>query len=157
MIHEFTNYENLIQTYDKVRKIDFSLSSDNFELLISLLGKLLGFESYRPDNVKTSKKDGGPDNLWYATSDDTISYVIECKNRCQGELICKDDANQLRSSVAWFANKYSNKKLYELSQNQGEREVFEKLYPGFIYTGHDVVFNDVDGGIYVYIKMRRNE
>ena len=30
--------------------------------------------------------------------------------------------------------KYSNKKLYELSQNQGEREVFEKLYPGFIYT-----------------------
>ena len=53
--------------------------------------------------------------------------------------------------------KYSNKKLYELSQNQGEREVFEKLYPGFIYTGHDVVFNDVDGGIYVYIKMRKIE
>ena len=53
--------------------------------------------------------------------------------------------------------KYSNKKLYELSQNQGEREVFEKLYPGFIYTGHDVAFNDVDGGIYVYIKMRRLE
>ena len=53
--------------------------------------------------------------------------------------------------------KYSNKKLYELSQNQGEREVFEKLYPGFIYTGNDVVSNDVDGGIYVYIKMRRLE
>ena len=53
--------------------------------------------------------------------------------------------------------KYSNKKLYELSQNQWEREVFEKLYPWFIYTGHDVVFNDVDGGIYVYIKMRRLE
>ena len=51
--------------------------------------------------------------------------------------------------------KYSNKKLYELSQNQGKREVFEKLYPGFIYTGHEVVFNDVDGGIYVSIKMRR--
>lgn len=53
--------------------------------------------------------------------------------------------------------KYSNKKLYELSQNQGEREVFEKLYHRFIYTGHDVVFNDVDGGIYVYLKMRRLE
>lgn len=25
----------------------------------------------------------------------------------------------------------------------------------FIYTAHDVVFNDIDGGIYVYIKMRR--
>ena len=45
--------------------------------------------------------------------------------------------------------KYSNKKLYELLQNQGEREVFEKLYPGFIYTGHDV-----DGGTYISIKMR---
>lgn len=110
LIQEFQNCEDLIKTYNKIREINFLLSSDNFELLISLLGKLLGFESYRPDNVKTSKKDGGPDNLWYATSDDTISYVIECKNRCQGELICKDDANQLRSSVAWFANKYSNKK-----------------------------------------------
>lgn len=50
--------------------------------------------------------------------------------------------------------KYSNKKLYELSQNQGEREVFEKLYPGFIYTGHNVVVNDIYGGTYVYIKMR---
>lgn len=50
--------------------------------------------------------------------------------------------------------KYSNKKLYELSQNQREGEAFEKLYPGFIYTGHGVSFNDVDGGIYVSIKMR---
>ena len=25
----------------------------------------------------------------------------------------------------------------------------------FIYTAHDVVFNDIDGGIFVYIKMRR--
>ena len=40
-----------------------------------------------------------------------------------------------------------------LYTSQGEREVFEKLYPGFIYTGHDVVFNDVDGGTYVYIKI----
>lgn len=51
--------------------------------------------------------------------------------------------------------KYSNKKLYDLSQNQGEREVFEKLYPGFVYSGHEVVLNDIDGGTYVYIKMRR--
>lgn len=40
-------------------------------------------------------------------------------------------------------------------KNYGERKVFEKLYLGLIYTGHDDVFNDVDGGIYVYIKMRR--
>ena len=65
------------------------------------------------------------------------------------------DIEQFKQQVKNY--KYSNKKLYELSQNQGEREVFEKLYPGFIYTGHDVVFNDVDGGIYVYIKMRRVE
>lgn len=53
--------------------------------------------------------------------------------------------------------KYSNKKLYELSRSQGEREVFEKLYPGFGYSGHEVVVNDIDGGIYVYVKMRRFE
>lgn len=49
--------------------------------------------------------------------------------------------------------KYSNKKLYELSQNQGEREVFEKLYHGFVYTGHEVVLNNIDGGIYVYVNI----
>lgn len=53
--------------------------------------------------------------------------------------------------------KFSNRKVYELSNNQGEREVFEKLYPGFIYTAHEVVVNDINGGTYVYIKMRIND
>lgn len=42
-------------------------------------------------------------------------------------------------------------------KTKGKEKSLRSFNPGFIYTGHDVVFNDVDGGIYVYIKMRKLE
>lgn len=51
--------------------------------------------------------------------------------------------------------KYSYRKVYELSKNQGDREQFEKLYPGYIYTTHKVLVNDINSGTYIYIKMRK--
>ncbi|MDU2670616.1 MAG: hypothetical protein E7C49_01265 [Clostridium sp.] len=51
--------------------------------------------------------------------------------------------------------KFSYKKVYELSKNQGEREEFEKLYPGYVYTSHEVQVNDINSGTYIYIKMRK--
>lgn len=50
--------------------------------------------------------------------------------------------------------KFSNRKVYELSNNQGNKAEFERLYPGFIYTAHEVVINEINGGTYIYIKMR---
>ena len=50
--------------------------------------------------------------------------------------------------------KYSYKKTWNLSRN-GTREDFEKLYPGYIYTTHEVQVNDINAGTYIYIKMRK--
>lgn len=50
--------------------------------------------------------------------------------------------------------KYSNKKILNLSRN-GTGKDFEKLYPGYIYTTHEVQVNDINAGTYIYIKMRK--
>lgn len=52
-------------------------------------------------------------------------------------------------------NKYSYRKVHELAHNQGFKEDFEKLYPGYIFTSHQVSVNDINSGTYIYIKMRK--
>ena len=52
--------------------------------------------------------------------------------------------------------KYSYRKTWDLSRN-GTREDFEKLYPGYVYTTHEVQVNEINAGIYIYIKMRKLE
>lgn len=52
--------------------------------------------------------------------------------------------------------KYSYKKTWNLSRN-GTREDFEKLYPGYVYTTHEVQVNEINAGTYIYIKMRKLE
>jgi hypothetical protein len=51
--------------------------------------------------------------------------------------------------------KYSHRKAWELSKCQGDREVFEKLYPGYTYTNYKVDVNEINAGTYIYIKMRK--
>ena len=52
--------------------------------------------------------------------------------------------------------RYSYKKTWDLSRN-GTREEFENLYPGYIYTTHEVQVNEINAGTYIYIKMRKIE
>ena len=52
--------------------------------------------------------------------------------------------------------KYSYKKTWDLSRN-GTREEFEMLYPGYVYTTHEVQVNEINAGTYIYIKMRKLE
>ncbi|MDS0527844.1 hypothetical protein NNC19_19305 [Clostridium sp. SHJSY1] len=51
--------------------------------------------------------------------------------------------------------KYSHKKVWELSQSQGDKKIFENLYPGYRFTDHRVEVNDINSGTYIYIKMRQ--
>lgn len=48
--------------------------------------------------------------------------------------------------------KYSKRKVYDLARSQGED--FESLYPGFICCGFEVRVNEVDGGVYLSLRMR---
>lgn len=48
----------------------------------------------------------------------------------------------------------SIKKYSDLTRN-GDREDYEKMYPGYIYTKQKIEFNEINGHTYIYVKMRR--
>ena len=73
----------------------FAADYNKFEELIWELGKILGFESSRPDKEEHK----GPDNLWL---DDGTSFIIECKNEATTNLIPKKDIEQITTSASYF-------------------------------------------------------
>ncbi len=51
--------------------------------------------------------------------------------------------------------KFSKKKTQQLAMYLEDRELFEKLYPGYTYTECKSYINDVTAGTQIYIKMRK--
>lgn len=45
--------------------------------------------------------------------------------------------------------KFSNKKLYDLTRNQGDKAEFERFYTRSIYTDYKVVVNEINSEIYI--------
>lgn len=89
-----------------LNKVDFEQSSRIFEEGIDHIGKLLGFDTLRPEQISGT----GPDNLWFIGN---ITYwIIECKNEVREDRslakISKRESNQLNSSIAWFKEKYTD-------------------------------------------------
>jgi len=83
-----------------------------------------------------------------------------------GRYIAKDP----RGSKRWFPSKnldkpvikvrdakYRKRKVEEMAKAPEDRFLFEELYPGYIFTKCDVQVNDVVGGTYMYLKMRKLE
>lgn len=80
-------------------------SHNRFEQAVMDLGKLIGFDSERPE-----KQDKGPDNLWALGGGKYI--LMECKNECTPSPIIRKDCNQLNGSIVWFEQKYTNDICY---------------------------------------------
>lgn len=107
-IHDYIrikgSYTPLILEVDNILdKLVFGVPSDLFEEGIDELGKILGFETDRPDQ----KEGCGPDNLWQINSDNF--WIIECKNCVIANRgISRGEAEQLDTSIAWFEGKYED-------------------------------------------------
>ena len=93
--------EHIIHMHAVMADLNFEADADDFEKALQELGKMLGFESSRPDKETCGK---GPDNLW-AVGNNTY-FVIECKNEAVVEAISKDYCNQLGGSLRWFEEAY---------------------------------------------------
>lgn len=51
--------------------------------------------------------------------------------------------------------KFSRAKVEKMAKTSEDRELFEKLYPGYIFTSCKVEVNEVTGKVSLYIKMRK--
>ncbi|WP_210499663.1 DEAD/DEAH box helicase [Vibrio crassostreae] len=75
-------------------------SANRFEAALHDLGRLLGFQSQRPEAMYNK----GPDNLWSIGAQQYL--VIECKNEATASTINKGYCNQLNGSLEWFKRNY---------------------------------------------------
>ncbi|WP_326511373.1 rolling circle replication-associated protein [Clostridium intestinale] len=53
--------------------------------------------------------------------------------------------------------RFSKKKIVEMSKTPEDREMFERLYPGYFLTKCSVEVNKETSEIYIYLKMRKLE
>lgn len=84
-----------------VPRLAFTNSHVEFEAALKELGRLLGFESSRPEK----EEDAGPDCLWM---DSEIVFVIEAKNEKTSPHFSKKEAGQMQVSKTWFEKNYPN-------------------------------------------------
>ncbi|WP_404392280.1 DEAD/DEAH box helicase family protein [Pseudoalteromonas phenolica] len=103
VIGEYESFEDLLVYMDDVfSRLAFGVKSERFESAIDDLGKLLGFNTERPDSNWKS----GPDNLW-AIKDGKYLF-IECKSEVlltRAEIL-KEETGQFNNNIAWFKRFY---------------------------------------------------
>ena len=102
-ISSYSSYDELMLEINAIlEKMTFGVAADKFEQAIDQVGKLLGFETQRPD--KMIRK--GPDNLWKIEKGSYL--VIECKSEVyeSREDIHKSEIGQMNNHCAWFETEY---------------------------------------------------
>lgn len=82
----------------------FGISSNTFEEGIDQLGKILGFNSHRPEQLQGE----GPDNLWNIGN--KRCWLISCKNQVKldRDFISKEEAGQFEEDLTWFSKQYQD-------------------------------------------------
>lgn len=102
-VSKFPNFIDFqLSLRDILSQLSFSQPANKFEHAVEEIGKLLGFQSQRPD--KSFRQ--GPDNLW---CDDHQNYMlIECKSNVSSDRtgIHKSEAGQMDQHCGWFETEY---------------------------------------------------
>jgi replicative superfamily II helicase len=102
-IKKFSTYTDLkLHVENLLTTLSYESSSEVFEKSLEELGKIIGFESLRPEKVNNE----GPDNLWQIDKNKYI--VFECKNRVDPNrsYIVKSETGQMNNSMGWFNTTY---------------------------------------------------
>ncbi len=80
----------------------FGGNANAFERALKEIGKIIGFNSIRPEHEDRN----GPDNLWVLPNNKI--WVIECKNEVEDSSIGinKDQVGQMANSIAWVKDNF---------------------------------------------------
>jgi hypothetical protein len=110
-INKFENYSELnIYLDDVFGRLTYGVDAERFERAFYELGKLLGYESQRPD--KEIRK--GPDVLWAIGHNKYV--LIECKSEVleTREYISKTEAGQMDEHCGWFESEYDSSEVLNI-------------------------------------------
>lgn len=65
--------------------------------------------------------------------------------------------NLIRPQVKELDNRLSARRVRELARDTQNNREYEKYYNGYYFSGANVVFNDINGGIYIYARFYKKE
>lgn len=107
-IDQYDDFDDFLVYMDDVfSRLVFGVRAERFESAIDELGKLIGFNTERPDaNWKS-----GPDNLWAIKNGEYL--FIECKSEVKltRAEILKEETGQFNNNIAWFKRFYPGAKV----------------------------------------------
>lgn len=105
-VQSFSTMNDAIDYFNEILlklKYDPKNESEDFEEAVKILGKILGFYSFRPEKEINE----GSDNVW--SMENNCCLVMEAKSeKLHKNLISKSNISQLMHSLNWFENKYLN-------------------------------------------------
>lgn len=65
--------------------------------------------------------------------------------------------NLMRPQVKERDNRLSARQIRELARDTQNNREYEKYYDGYYLSGANVVFNDINGGVYIYARFYKKE
>ncbi|MNS78577.1 hypothetical protein D3C72_1121950 [compost metagenome] len=111
-LQSFSTINDAIDYFTEVLvkfRYDPENDSEDFEESVKIIGKILGFYSFRPEKEMNE----GCDNIWVI--DNNCCLIIEAKSeKLLKNLISKSNISQLLHSLNWFENKYLNENILYL-------------------------------------------
>lgn len=83
-------------------------------------------------------------------------YIVKCGPRSKGKRRYSCSKNLKPPRVTTADNKISRRRANELAADidQYPKELFEKLYPGYVFTEVKIKTSEYVAGVYIYAKMR---
>ncbi len=94
---------------EAIAELVSTASAARYEEALTNLGRFLGFEAERPEQIY--KK--GPDVLW--RTDAPFDFVIEAKSKKEDNPLYKNDHAQLLEAEAWFKSVYPKRESVRIS------------------------------------------
>ena len=83
-------------------------------------------------------------------------YIVKCGPRSKGKRRWAGSKNLKQPRVTTADTKISRRRANELASaaDQYGKELFEKMYPGYVFTGVEIKTSEYVAGVYIYAKMR---
>ncbi len=86
---------------------------------------------------------------------DLVRYIL--KKSAVSKKGWNSSKNLIHPQAKERDNRLSARQVRELAKDTQNNREYEKYYDGYYFSGADVVFNDINGGVYIYARFYKKE
>lgn len=86
-----------------------------------------------------------------------VHYMLKQAREFMGKKKYSRSRNLIIPQAKQRDNRFSKKQIKELAKDTEDRTEYEKLYTGYYLAQANVVYNDANGGVYIYARYYKKE